>query len=44
MLFVRELVSKLSNEDRRWRQNTLIFWDGASYHKSKETVQMLREL
>ena len=44
MLFIRELVSKLSEEDRRWRQNTLLIWDGAAYHKSRGTQEVLREL
>ena len=43
-LFLRDLVSKLSEEDRRWRQNTLIFWDGAPYHQSAETIRLVAEL
>ena len=31
-------------EDKHWRTNTIIFWDGAKYHHSKETVQTLKEL
>ena len=44
MLFIRELAAKLNQEDRRWRHNTLIFWDGAPYHKSRETMAVLEEL
>ena len=43
-LFLRDLVSKLSEEDRRWRQNTLLFWDGAPYHQSAETIKLVAEL
>jgi transposase len=44
LLFMRDLVRQLNEQDRRWRQKTLIFWDGAKYHQSKTTMKMLREL
>ena len=43
-LFLRDLVTQLTEEDRRWRRNTLIFWDGAAYHQSNETRKLLAEL
>ena len=43
-LFLRDLVRQLNEEDRRWRQKTLIFWDGARYHRSQVTLDLLQEL
>lgn len=35
-LFIRDLVRQLNVENRRWRDKTLIFYDGAAYHGSQE--------
>lgn len=43
-LFLRDLVRQLTEQDRRWRSNTLFFWDNAPYHQSKETRRLLAEL
>lgn len=43
-LFLRDFVKQLTEEDRRWRNNTIIFWDGAPYHQSNETRRLLAEL
>ena len=32
IIFFRDLVRQLNQEDRRWRDKTIIFWDGAAYH------------
>jgi hypothetical protein len=43
-LFIRDLVRQLTEEDRRFRQNTLIVIDGAPYHQSKATRALMAEL
>jgi hypothetical protein len=43
-LFMRDLVKQLNTEERRWRQNVLMVTDGARYHRSRETLEMLQEL
>ena len=37
-LFLRGLVTRLNQESRHWRKNTVIFFDGAPYHDAKETL------
>ena len=44
LLFIRDLVRQLNEQSRRWRDNTLIFWDGAPYHQSAATLKLLRDL
>lgn len=44
ILFFRDLVKLLNEEDRRWRTKTLIFLDGAKYHQSEETLKVCKEL
>jgi transposase len=44
VVFLRALVSKLTLESRRWRENTVIFWDGARYHDSALIQRMIHEL
>ena len=39
-----ELVKMLDTEDRHWRRDTIIIWDGASYHKSARTRSLLETL
>ena len=43
-MFLRGLLKKLNEESRNWRDKTIIFWDGAKYHKSKATLQLVEEL
>ena len=43
-IFLTQLVQMLDAEDRHWRQDTVIFWDNASYHKSRRTRGLLQEL
>jgi hypothetical protein len=43
-LFMKELVAHLDYDDKNWRKNTMIVWDGAGYHKSKEMMKLLEEL
>ena len=34
----------LDAEDRHWRQDTVILWDNASYHKAARTKRLLETL
>ena len=43
-LFMEQLVLKLDKENPRWRANTILTWDGAPYHRSKESKKMLERL
>jgi hypothetical protein len=43
MLFMKEFIITLDQEDKNWRRNSIIFWDGAGYHKSKEVVKMMED-
>jgi hypothetical protein len=40
-MFMKELIKTLDLEDKRWRSNTVLVWDGAGYHTSKETMEFL---
>ena len=42
-LFIRNLVNTLDYEDKRWRSNTVLVWDGAGYHTSEDMLALLRE-
>jgi hypothetical protein len=42
-LFMNELIIRLDREDKAWRRNTVLVWDGAGYHTSKETMAMLED-
>ena len=42
-LFMHELFLRLDLEDRNWRNNTVLIWDGAGYHKSEEMLEFLEE-
>jgi hypothetical protein len=42
--FMTELVKILEQEDKHFRNNTIIFWDGASYHSGKETRKTMEAL
>ena len=43
LLFIKELIQRLDNEEKKWRKNTALIWDGAGYHRSKEMYKMLEE-
>ena len=43
-MFIKELVKILEKEDRHFRTNTVLFWDGAAYHFSKDTLKTMRDL
>jgi transposase len=43
-LFMKELVARLDYEDKKWRKNSVIMWDGAGYHTSKEIIKTVEEL
>ena len=40
-LFFTELIKTLDAEDRNWRANSVIMMDNASYHDSKEVLELL---
>ena len=40
-LFFTEYIKTLDAEDRNWRSNSLIMLDNASYHDSKEVLELL---
>jgi hypothetical protein len=40
-LFIKELVANLDYEDKNWRKNSVLVWDGAGYHTSKEIIKLL---
>jgi hypothetical protein len=42
-LFMNELIIRLDREDKDWRRNTVLVWDGAGYHTTKETMAMLED-
>jgi len=43
-IFLQQLVLKLDKERPNWRRNTIITMDGASYHTSAGTYQLLEKL
>ena len=43
-LYLKELVRLLTAESKNFRTSTLVIADGASYHQSETTLNMLREL
>ena len=43
-IYLRELAKTLDKHRDGWREDTVIFWDGASYHKSSQTTKLLRDL
>jgi hypothetical protein len=40
-LFMKELIIRLDKEDKKWRSNTVLVWDGAGYHTSKEILKFI---
>ena len=43
-IYLRELVKTLDMQRPGWREDTVIFWDGAMYHQSGSTIKLLEEL
>ena len=43
-LFLREYVKKLDRQRPDWRENSILLVDGASYHKSTATCQVMSDL
>lgn len=33
----------LDEEDKNWRRTSMLVWDGAGYHRAKDTLKMLKE-
>ena len=40
---MHELILRLEGEDKSWRKKTVLYWDGAGYHSSKEIKAFLSE-
>jgi hypothetical protein len=40
-MFLKDLIKKLDLEDKQWRSNTVLVWDGAPYHTSNEVHEFL---
>ena len=43
-IYFMALVKKLDKIRPNWREKTVILLDGASYHKSKETIDIFQQL
>lgn len=43
-LFMQKLANKLGQQDKRWRDNTIILIDGAKYQTNKESVSYMMAL
>jgi len=43
-LYLKELIKILDQEDKNWRQYTIIMHDGAKYAQSHGTQAVLRDL
>ena len=43
-IYLRQLVLKLDKEDKNWRNNTVILLDGAPYHTSESTLELMEGL
>ena len=43
-IYLTELVKMLDAENKNWRKDTVIIWDGASYHNSMKTKSLLETL
>ena len=44
MVFLHQLTKVLDNETPDWRDNTLLLWDNASYHRSQETKTIVQKM
>ena len=43
-IYLTQLVQMLDAENKKWRKDTVIIWDGASYHTSKRTKSLCETL
>ena len=43
-IYLRALVKQLDREQKDWRDNSLILFDGARYHNSESTMKLLEVL
>ena len=43
-IVLMNLVKKLDQERKNWREDTVIFWDNAKYHASSSTLRVMKEL
>ena len=43
-IYLRQLCKTLDKERENWREDSLIFWDGAGYHRSESTIKLLEDL
>jgi len=43
-IYLRQLVLKLDGEDKNWRSNTVFLLDGAPYHTSDSTLELMEGL
>ena len=43
-IFIERLSLKLDKTNPHWRNNTIICWDGAAYHKAAGTQKLLERL
>ena len=43
-LFFKRLVRKLDEDAKYWRSNSVIIMDGAPYHTSNATLDLLKQL
>jgi transposase len=43
-MFIKYLVSKLDEDRPGWRTDSIMMFDGASYHKSDKTIELLDSL
>ena len=43
-MFFKRLVRKLDEDDKYWRSNSVIIMDGAPYHTSNATLDLLKQL
>ena len=42
-LFMHELFLRLDQEDKTWRRDTVLYWDGAGYHSSTLMLEFLED-
>ena len=42
-LFFTDLILTLDAEDRNWRANTVLMMDNASYHDSKDVLELFKK-
>ena len=42
-LFMAYLIKTLDEEDKKWRNNTVLMWDNAGYHAADSVLTLLRD-